>query len=137
MCGVRRRMSFRKEEESSLAFWSMLEGESCVSNETRDTVDGMKSAKANHVLRPGGVIVLTTPKFGGSAYRMHRSAWHGFRHGYHTVLFSGKTLGACLEASGFEFLQRPKRDRLLDDVLILWGKNTGKSILKTPATKSA
>lgn len=79
-------------------------------------------AKANQVLRPGGVVVLKTPKFGGPAYRMHGRAWNGFRHGYHTVLFTGKMLGACLEATGFEVLERPRRDRMLDDVLILWGK---------------
>jgi hypothetical protein len=79
-------------------------------------------SKINWLLRPGGVVVMRTPKFGGPAYRMHRRAWNGFRHGYHTFLFDGKTLGALLEKTGFHTLRRPRRDRPLDDILILWGQ---------------
>lgn len=73
-------------------------------------------------LKPGGIIVLLTPKFGGPACRIHGRGWNGFRHGYHTFLFSGKTLSAFLEKTGFEVMQTPKRDRFMDDVLILWGR---------------
>lgn len=79
-------------------------------------------AKANRLLRPGGVVVLRTPKFGGPAYRMHGRAWNGFRHGYHTFLFDGRTLGAVLEKTGFEVMRRPRRDRPLDDILVLWAR---------------
>ena len=78
--------------------------------------------KVNHILRPGGVVVMKTPKFGGPAYRRHKSGWNGFRHGYHTFLYTGETLGRYLQQTGFEVLTRPKRDRLLDDILILWGR---------------
>jgi len=78
--------------------------------------------KANRILKPGGVIALKTNKFDGPAYRMHGRAWNGFRHGYHTFLFTGATLGHTLEAGGFEVLKRPRRDRMLDDILILWGR---------------
>ena len=76
----------------------------------------------NACLRRNGVVVLKTPKFGGLAYRRHGSGWNGFRHGYHTFLFTGQTLGRYLEKTGFEVLARPRRDRLLDDILILWGR---------------
>lgn len=79
-------------------------------------------AKINRILRPGGVVALKTPKFGGPAYCRHGAEWNGFRHGYHTFLYSGKTLSAILEKTGFEVLQNPKRDRMLDDILILWGR---------------
>ena len=79
-------------------------------------------AKINRILRPGGVVMLKTPKFGGPAYRRHGADWNGFRHGYHTFLYSGKTLSALLEKAGFEVFQNPKRDRMLDDILILWGR---------------
>lgn len=79
-------------------------------------------AKANVLLRRGGVVVLKTPKFGGPSYRLHGTAWNGFRHGYHTFLFDGTTLGKYLEKSGFHVVKYPKRDRMLDDILILWGK---------------
>ena len=78
--------------------------------------------KINTILKPDGIVVLKTPKFGGPAYRSHGSGWNGFRHGYHTFLFSGKTLGQSLEKTGFEVLSRPRRDRALDDILILWGR---------------
>ena len=78
--------------------------------------------KVNRILRPDGVIALKTPKFGGPAYRRHGRDWNGFRHGYHTYLFSGRTLGACLEEAGFEVLRRPRRDRMLDDILVLWAR---------------
>jgi hypothetical protein len=37
-------------------------------------------------------------------------------------LYTGETLGRYLRQTGFEVLARPKRDRLLDDILILWGR---------------
>lgn len=78
--------------------------------------------KANRILEPGGVIALKTNKFGGPAYRMHGRGWNGFRHGYHTFLFTGATLQRTLELGGFEVLAHPRRDRMLDDILILWGR---------------
>ena len=78
--------------------------------------------KINSILRRQGVVALKTPKFGGPAYRSHGPGWNGFRHGYHTFLFTGKTLGSFLEKTGFEVLARPRRDRILDDILILWGR---------------
>ena len=80
--------------------------------------------KVNSILRMGGVVALRTPKFGGPSYRIHGGAWNGFRHGYHKFLFSGGTLGYCLEKAGFEVLARPKRNRRFDDILILWGRKS-------------
>ena len=76
----------------------------------------------HRILRPRGVVVLKTPKFGGPAYRRHGKDWNGFRVGYHTYLFDGRTLGRTLEQAGFEVLASPRRDRMLDDALILWGR---------------
>ena len=77
----------------------------------------------------GGVIALKTPKFGGPAYRMHGPRWNGFRHGYHKYLFSGPTLARTLRAGGFEVLKHPRRERILDDVLILWGRKTEEAFM--------
>ncbi len=79
-------------------------------------------AKINSWLRIGGGIALKTPKFGGPAYSRHQGAWNGFRHGYHTHLYSGKTLSRLMEKCGFDVCQRPRRDRPLDDILILYGR---------------
>ncbi|MEK6233507.1 MAG: class I SAM-dependent methyltransferase [Planctomycetales bacterium] len=78
--------------------------------------------KIHRILKPGGVVAMKTPKFDGPAYRRHGAEWNGFRHGYHTYLFTGDTLGRARVAAGFEVLDNPKRDRLWDDVLILWGR---------------
>ncbi|CAN5252409.1 class I SAM-dependent methyltransferase [soil metagenome] len=85
--------------------------------------------KVHSLLAPGGVVVLLTPKFEGPSCRLHGREWNGFRHGYHTYLFSGRTLGRYLEETGFEVLRHPRRDRMLDDILILWGRK------KSPTTR--
>lgn len=78
--------------------------------------------KVNRVLKIGGVVAVLTPKLNGPAHFLHGAAWNGFRHGYHTFPFTGKTLGQYLRNAGFEILRRPRRDRWLDDILILWGR---------------
>lgn len=78
--------------------------------------------KVNLILRDGGIVVVATPKFGGPSHLLHGAAWNGFRHGYHTFLFTGKSLSQHLRASGFEVLRRPRRNRILDDILILWAR---------------
>lgn len=80
--------------------------------------------KVNSVLRVGGSVAINVPKFDGPAYRRHGAGWNGFRHGYHTFLYTGETLGQLLEKTGFDVLKRPKRDRMLDDILTLWGVKT-------------
>jgi SAM-dependent methyltransferase len=76
--------------------------------------------KVNYALRIGGTVAINVPKFDGPAYRRHGAGWNGFRHGYHTFLYTGQTLGKLLEKTGFTVLERPKRDRMLDDILTLW-----------------
>lgn len=79
-------------------------------------------AKMNSWLRIGGGIALKTPKFGGPSYLRHRGKWNGFRQGYHTYLYTGKTLSLLMQKCGFEVCRRPRRDRPLDDILILYGR---------------
>lgn len=73
-------------------------------------------------LKVDGIVGMLTPKIGGPAYKIHKAEWNGFRHGYHTFLFNGETLGRCMIAAGFEVLKSPRRDRFTDDILILWGQ---------------
>lgn len=90
--------------------------------------------KINSLLKMNGLVVLTTPKFGGPAYRMHGRDWNGFRHGYHTYLYTGETLGGFLAKTGFAVLDKPKRDRFMDDQLILWGRKVRE--VETPAAST-
>jgi ubiquinone/menaquinone biosynthesis C-methylase UbiE len=78
--------------------------------------------KAYHVLRDRGVVIIVTPKLNGPTHRLHGAEWNGFRHGYHTFLFTAKTLSELMRKTGFRVLRWPKRSRILDDILVLWGR---------------
>jgi 2-polyprenyl-3-methyl-5-hydroxy-6-metoxy-1,4-benzoquinol methylase len=78
--------------------------------------------KAHYVLRDRGVVIIVTPKLNGPAYRLHGAEWNGFRHGYHTFLFTAKTLSQLMHEAGFHVRRWPRRNRILDDILILWGQ---------------
>ncbi|MCB1420029.1 MAG: class I SAM-dependent methyltransferase [Notoacmeibacter sp.] len=73
-------------------------------------------------LKPGGYLAMVTVKLGGPANRWRGAGWNGYRHGWHTILFTEKTLQACLNKAGFEPVRKPRRARPLDDILILWGR---------------
>ena len=78
--------------------------------------------KAHYVLRDRGAIIVVTPKLNGPAYRLHGAEWNGFRHGYHTFLFTAKTLSQLMHEAGFHVLRWPRRNRVFDDILTLWGR---------------
>jgi len=78
--------------------------------------------KINQMLRIGGAVVIKVPKLWGPTHRSHGREWNGFRVGYHTVMFSGQTLDNVLRLTGFEPSQNPRRDRALDDILVVWGR---------------
>ena len=107
-----------------------------IMNSSLEHVDSpmMMLTKANRKLRHGGVIAVRTPKFGGPTYRLRGATWRGFRHGYHTFLFSGETLARYLQRTGFEVCRRPKRNRMFDDILILWGRKIAEVKTRTRST---
>src|SRR4030095_12344974 len=69
-----------------------------------------------------GVVVIVTPKLNGPTSRLHGAEWNGFRHGYHTFLFTQKTLSQLMREAGFHVRRWPRRNRIFDDILILWGQ---------------
>jgi SAM-dependent methyltransferase len=80
-------------------------------------------AKCLRILRPGGYVGMITPNLAGPSYAWHGAGWNGFRHGWHTFLFTGKTLKQCMRKAGLEVVRWPQRSwPLLDDGLILWGR---------------
>lgn len=86
-------------------------------------IDPVKVMRKCHAaLRPGGYLGIVTVKLGGPTNLLRGGGWNGYRHGWHTVLFNERTLQACLDKSGFEYVARPRRARPLDDILILWGR---------------
>lgn len=86
----------------------------------RDPVDVLR--KVNRILRPEGVVVVNVPKLWGLSHRRHGREWNGYRVGYHLTMFCGATMDAVLSAAGFSALRQPRRDRLLDDILTVWGR---------------
>lgn len=80
----------------------------------------------HRILKPGGCVGMITPKIGGPAYTAVGAGWNGFRLGWHTFLFTGKTLKGCIRAAGLEVVRWPQRDRPLDDGLIIWGRKPEK-----------
>ena len=87
----------------------------------------------HRILRPGGIVVIKVPKLWGPSHRRHGREWNGFRVGYHLTMFTGKTLSAALEVAGFAPLSQPSRDRWLDDILVLWGRQQPVSSTRTSA----
>ncbi|MFW6169010.1 MAG: class I SAM-dependent methyltransferase [Planctomycetota bacterium] len=85
-----------------------------------DPVDLLR--KVNRILKPRGVVTVKVPKLWGPSHRRHGREWNGYRLGYHLTMFSGRTMDAVLSAAGFSALRRFRRDRVLDDILIVWGR---------------
>ncbi|MAS91819.1 MAG: hypothetical protein CMO55_01380 [Verrucomicrobiales bacterium] len=73
-------------------------------------------------LAPGGYLGMVTVKLEGPTNRKRGGGWNGYRHGWHTILFTQDTLQQCLTKVGFEEVKRPRRARPFDDILILWGR---------------
>ena len=84
--------------------------------------------RTNRMLRPGGIVVVKVPKLWGPSHHVHGREWNGFRIGYHLTMFTGSTLAAAFQTAGFTPLSRPRRDRWLDDILLLWGSKTEDSV---------
>lgn len=78
--------------------------------------------KVGATMRPGGVVVLRTPKMDGPSCRLYGRTWNGYRVGFHTHMFNIHTLEMLLRRSGLEAMRRPRRNRWFDDILIVWGR---------------
>jgi 2-polyprenyl-3-methyl-5-hydroxy-6-metoxy-1,4-benzoquinol methylase len=77
--------------------------------------------------RAGGILAVCTPKYRGPTWRLRGAGWNGYRVGYHTFFFTAATLGRVMADAGFEVLRSPRRNRPLDDILILWGRRASLS----------
>jgi SAM-dependent methyltransferase len=87
-----------------------------------DPVDVLK--KANRILKPGGVVAVKVPKLWGFSNWLHDREWNGYRMGYHLTMFCCQSMESVMEAAGFQALRHPRRDRKLDDILIVWGRKS-------------
>jgi len=90
-----------------------------IENQSADVVASMETIehmydpvsfvkRAREVLRPGGVLFLTTPNAGCVTARMTGLAWRGYVDG-HTMLFPARRLSRFLESQGFEILRLETR----------------------------
>ena len=61
-------------------------------------------ADIKRVLKPGGVLVIGSPNFGGGFARWRKDKWPGLRPGEHIWQFEPQSLKMLLEKNGFEIL---------------------------------
>lgn len=124
-CKVVLRKAFRvhqgllEEVELEQDYYDMIAMDSVIEH-VLDPVSVMRICY--EALLPGGYLGMLTVKLNGPTNRYRGAGWNGYRHGWHTILFTEKTLQACLDKAGFEYVHRPRRARPLDDILILWGR---------------
>jgi SAM-dependent methyltransferase len=62
-------------------------------------------ASLRGVLRPGGLLFLSTPDAGSPVARVMRGKWHYLDPVQHIVLFNRANIGAVLRKAGFEVLE--------------------------------
>ncbi|MCH6547722.1 MAG: class I SAM-dependent methyltransferase [Gemmatimonadetes bacterium] len=73
-------------------------------------------AELFRILRPGGVLMVTTPAADGFVARVMGRRWFGYRNVEHVSFFSRASLRHALEAAGFEIefveIERPRDEAL-------------------------
>lgn len=57
------------------------------------------------IMKPGGVVMFTTPNEGGYLKKLLGIRWMGFRHREHLYFFSPKTITVLLTKAGFTDIQ--------------------------------
>jgi 2-polyprenyl-3-methyl-5-hydroxy-6-metoxy-1,4-benzoquinol methylase len=70
-----------------------------------DPVDSLRIAR--RLLRPGGVLSITTPNLASRGHAMFGRDWVGLDAPRHLVLFTPDSLEVALERAGFEVESRP------------------------------
>ena len=75
--------------------------------------------RAWQVLRPGGILFLTTPNAGCITARITGLAWRCYGDG-HTLLFPARRLSLFLERHGFEILRLETRTVVPQAILSYW-----------------
>src|SRR5436190_12142121 len=60
--------------------------------------------RMREILKPGGLLFLSTPDAGSVVARLMRSRWHYIEPMQHIMLFNKKNLARLLDASGFDVI---------------------------------
>jgi 2-polyprenyl-3-methyl-5-hydroxy-6-metoxy-1,4-benzoquinol methylase len=71
-------------------------------------------------LRPGGVLVLETPRYDTPSFRLLGHRERSIRHDGHAYFFTTATLEACVSLAGFSVLRRNYVGRSLTLDRMLW-----------------
>ncbi len=88
---------YAPESFSVITFWESLEHHS-------EPVEALKRAHA--LLKPGGMVVIEVPNWGGLWRRVFRTSWLPLLIPQHLFHFTPRSLKRCLEAAGFEQVER-------------------------------
>ena len=81
-----------------------------------DTLEHLRDPRSTleetrRILKPGGILYVSTPDVGSLTARLLRNRWWGFRP-EHLVYFSKKSLNTLLKETGFSILSRRSFQRL-------------------------
>lgn len=64
--------------------------------------------EAGRVLKPGGLVLLTTPNASGWQSRLMRKSWFSYRHPDHLLFFNFRNLALLLKKAGFVKIKKLK-----------------------------
>lgn len=84
---------------------------------------------ARHCLKPGGILVLTTPNVGSLPSRILGSRWWGYRQ-THLLYLSPRSLGVLLRRAGFRMIRKRTLIKYfnLDYCCRLFGRGRARSV---------
>lgn len=67
---------------------------------------GLFLKEVHRILKPGGLILVTTPDAGSGQTKLMGKAWFSYRHLEHLYFFNFRSLSSLLEKSGFVKIKR-------------------------------
>ena len=91
------RCGFEAESFDLVTLWDVVE-------HLPDPVSTLREIR--RILRPGGLLVLSTPDLKSLDSRLFAGWWHGLEIPRHLVLFGPETMRQALQRAGFEKVER-------------------------------
>jgi 2-polyprenyl-3-methyl-5-hydroxy-6-metoxy-1,4-benzoquinol methylase len=104
-CGLLANADLEPESFDVVTMWDYIE-------HCPDPAQEIK--KASSLLKPGGVLALTTPNIASVPARVWRSRWMGIKQGEHLYYFTPETMERLLAKSHFETVRLEHVGKYID-----------------------